>query len=88
MEEENVNQNVACLLKEIYERLKDISQKKGLNMGHAAKLLGDKNRMENLIMHVQYLLDNELYCDLILSDFMVRWKTIIDSDVMELTRIQ
>lgn len=78
MEEENVNQNITCLLKEIYEGLKHICQKKELDMDHVAKLLGDKNKMENLIMHVQYLIDNEFFCEYILSQFMVKWKPIID----------
>jgi hypothetical protein len=88
MEEETVNQNVTCLLKEICERLKHISQKKGLNMDHVAKLLDDKNKMENLIIFFQYLLDNEDFCDYAIGDFMVRWKPLIDNDVMELTLVR
>lgn len=85
MEEENVNQNVTCLLKEIYEGLKHICQKKELNMDHVAKLLGDKNKMENLIIFFQYLLDNEVFCDCTLKEFKVAWKPLIDSDSVELT---
>jgi hypothetical protein len=86
MEKENFNQNVTCLLKEIYQRLKHISQKKELNMDHVSKLLADKNKMENLITFFQYLLDNEVYCDLVLNDFRIRWKPLIDCDLVERTR--
>ena len=80
MEEENVNQNVTCLLKEICERLKHISQTKGLDMDHVAKLLGDKNKMENLIIFLQYLFDNEAFCDCTLKEFKAIWKPIIDNE--------
>ena len=80
MEEENVNQNVACLLKEIYEHLKHISQTKGLDRENAAKLLDDKNKMENLIIFLQYLFDNEAFCDCTLKEFKAIWKPIIDNE--------
>ena len=80
MEEENVNQNVDCLLKEIYEGLKHICQKKELDMDHVGKLLGDKNKMENLIIFLQYLFDNEAFCDCTLKEFKAIWKPIIDNE--------
>lgn len=47
-------------------------------MDHAAKLLGDKNKLENLINFFQYIFDNEAFCDCILAEFNSKWKPIID----------